>query len=155
MPSQVMEHWCAHPDVLKVYAKHYKTGEVIPQDLVDKLKKSSHFNQGFITVEYLAASFLDMNWHTLTEAKEVDTNKFESDYLNNGIWGLFSWDSRGYLWSDYRLIGDWHRWETNGAPPWWWFPTENIEENQFSQTTLQQTSQTSNFNVGIGGFTNE
>ncbi len=82
MPSLVMEHWCAHPDVLKVYAKHYKTGEVIPQDLVDKLKKSSHFNQGFITVEYLAASFLDMNWHTLTEAKEVDTNKFESDYLN-------------------------------------------------------------------------
>jgi len=82
LPSQVMEHWCAHPDVLKVYAKHYKTGEVIPQDLVDKLEKSSHFNQGFITLEYLAASFLDMNWHTLTEAKEVDTNKFESDYLN-------------------------------------------------------------------------
>lgn len=82
LPSQVMEHWCAHPDVLKVYAKHYKTGEVIPQDLVDKLKKSSHFNQGFITLEYLAASFLDMNWHTLTEAKEVDTNIFESDYLN-------------------------------------------------------------------------
>lgn len=82
LPAQVMEHWCAHPDVLKVYAKHYKTGEVIPQDLVDKLKKSSHFNQGFITVEYMAASFLDMNWHTLTEAKEVDTNKFESDYLN-------------------------------------------------------------------------
>jgi len=82
LPSQIMEHWCAHPDVLKVYAKHYKTGEVIPQDLVDKLEKSSHFNQGFITLEYLAASFLDMNWHTLTEAKEVDTNKFESDYLN-------------------------------------------------------------------------
>ena len=82
LPSQIMEHWCAHPDVLKVYAKHYKTGEVIPQDLVDKLEKSSHFNQGFITLEYLAASFLDMNWHTLNEAKEVDTNKFESDYLN-------------------------------------------------------------------------
>ncbi len=82
LPSQIMEHWCAHPDVLKVYAKHYKTGEVIPQDLVDKLEKSSHFNQGFITLEYLAASFLDMNWHTLTEAKEVDTNKFESDYLD-------------------------------------------------------------------------
>lgn len=82
LPSQIMEHWCAHPDVLKVYAKHYKTGEVIPQDLVDKLEKSSYFNQGFITLEYLAASFLDMNWHTLNEPKEVDTNKFESDYLN-------------------------------------------------------------------------
>lgn len=82
LPSQVMEHWCGHPDVLKVYAKHYQTGKPIPQDLVDKLKKSSHFNQGFITVEYLAASFLDMAWHTLTEAKEVDTNKFESDALN-------------------------------------------------------------------------
>lgn len=82
LPSQIMEHWCGRPEVLKVYARHYKTGEVIPDELVKKLKESSHFNQGFITTEYLAASYLDLNWHTLTEAKEMDTNKFESDYLN-------------------------------------------------------------------------
>lgn len=81
LPSQVMEHWAAQPEVMKVYAKHYKTGEVIPQKLIDKLEKSGHFNQGFATTEYLAASLLDMKWHTMTEAKEVDTTKFEDDYL--------------------------------------------------------------------------
>ncbi len=81
LPSQIMEHWCAEPEVLRVYAKHYKTGKSIPQELIDKLQKSSHFNQGFVTVEYLAAALLDMNYHTLTDAKEVDTLKFENDYF--------------------------------------------------------------------------
>ncbi len=81
LPSQLMEHWASQPEVLKVYAKHYKTGEVIPQELIKKLENSSHFNQGFGTTEYLAAALLDMNWHTLTEAKEVDTTSFENDYL--------------------------------------------------------------------------
>jgi peptidyl-dipeptidase Dcp len=78
LPSQIMENWVFEPEVLKVYAKHYETGEVIPQELVDKLTKASHFNQGFITLEYLAASFLDMDWHTLTEAKEMDVIEFEN-----------------------------------------------------------------------------
>jgi len=82
LPSQIMENWAAEPEVLKTYARHFETGEVIPQSLIDKLKKSSHFNQGFATVEYLAASFLDMDWHTLTEAKELDVEKFETDSLN-------------------------------------------------------------------------
>lgn len=82
LPSQIMEHWVFEPDVLKVYAKHYKTGEVIPQELVDKIKKSSLFNQGFETVEYLAASFLDMDWHTITEARDYDVDKFEKESLN-------------------------------------------------------------------------
>lgn len=81
LPSQIMEHWCAEPEVLKVYAKHYKTGEVIPAELIKKLEESSHFNQGFATVEYLAASLLDMNYHTITDEKEVDTAKFEADYF--------------------------------------------------------------------------
>ncbi len=82
MPSQIMENWAFEPEVLKMYAKHYETGEVIPQELIDKLKKASHFNQGFVTVEYLAASFLDMDWHTLTEAKDLDVHEFEDASLN-------------------------------------------------------------------------
>lgn len=82
LPSQIMENWAFEPEVLKVYAKHYKTGEVIPQELIDKLKKASHFNQGFATVEYLAASFLDMDWHTLTEAEELHVEKFETASMN-------------------------------------------------------------------------
>lgn len=82
LPSQIMENWALEPEVLKMYAKHYETGEVIPQELIDKLKKASHFNQGFATVEYLAASFLDMDWHTLTEAKELDVHEFETQSLN-------------------------------------------------------------------------
>jgi peptidyl-dipeptidase Dcp len=82
LQSQIMENWAFEPEVLKMYAKHYETGEVIPQELVDKLKKAGHFNQGFATVEYLAASFLDMDWHTLTEAKELDAHKFETESLS-------------------------------------------------------------------------
>lgn len=82
LPSQIMENWAFEPEVLKMYAKHYKSGEVIPQELIDKLKKAAQFNQGFATVEYLAASFLDMDWHTLTEAKELDPEKFETESLN-------------------------------------------------------------------------
>jgi peptidyl-dipeptidase Dcp len=81
-PSQVMENWCMHPDVLKNYAFHYETGEPIPDELVQKIKKSGKFNQGFATVEYLAASFLDMDWHTLTEPVEKDVIEFENASMN-------------------------------------------------------------------------
>ena len=64
LPSQIMENWAKEPEVIRVYAKHYKTGEVIPEELITKLDKSAQFNQGFETVEYLAASLLDMDWHT-------------------------------------------------------------------------------------------
>ena len=65
LPSQIMENWASEPEVLRVYAKHYKTGEVIPEALITKLGKSAQFNQGFETTELLAASLLDMDWHTL------------------------------------------------------------------------------------------
>lgn len=64
LPSQFMEHWVTEPEVLKVFARHYQTGEVIPDKLIGKITKSKYFNQGFATVEYLAASVLDMDWHT-------------------------------------------------------------------------------------------
>ena len=82
LPSQIMENWATHPEVMKMYAKHYKTGEVIPQELIDKIEKSGLFNQGFIQTEYLAASLLDMNYHTLKESKEVDVPAFEAEVLD-------------------------------------------------------------------------
>ncbi|MEI7662380.1 MAG: M3 family metallopeptidase [Bacteroidota bacterium] len=78
MPSQVNENWAGEPQVLKAYAKHYKTGEAIPDQLIEKIQKSGLFNQGFETVEYLAASILDMDYHGLTESKEIDVESFES-----------------------------------------------------------------------------
>ncbi|MCX6261338.1 MAG: M3 family metallopeptidase, partial [Bacteroidia bacterium] len=78
LPSQIMEHWVLEPEVLKVYAKHYQTKEIIPQEIVDKLDKASKFNMGFITVEYLAASLLDMEYHTLTEPVDLDIRDFEN-----------------------------------------------------------------------------
>ena len=72
-----MENWALEPEVLRVYAKHYKTGERIPTDLVEKIRESAQFNQGFITVEYLAASMLDMDWHTLTAPTGQDAAAFE------------------------------------------------------------------------------
>ncbi|MFC1783777.1 M3 family metallopeptidase, partial [Planctomycetota bacterium] len=82
LPSQIMENWASEPEVLRAYARHYQTGEPIRQELIDKLKNARHFNQGFMTVEYLAASFLDMDWHTLTEAVEHDPLEFETNSLN-------------------------------------------------------------------------
>ncbi len=64
LPSQIMENWAAEPAVLKTYAKHYETGDAIPDALIDKINRSSTFNQGFATVEYLAASYLDLDFHS-------------------------------------------------------------------------------------------
>jgi peptidyl-dipeptidase Dcp len=83
LPSQVMENWAMDPQVLKMYAKHYKTGETIPQELIDKISNSTLFNQGFETVEYLAASFLDMDWHSLTDTVQRDVPTFEKQSLGN------------------------------------------------------------------------
>ena len=82
LPSQIMENWAAHPDVLRTYAKHYETGETIPEELLDKMDASGKFNQGFATVEYLAASILDMDYHTLTDASNIDVNRFEENSMD-------------------------------------------------------------------------
>ncbi len=82
LPSQIMEHWVFEPELLALYAKHYKTGAAIPAALVAKIKKSALFNQGFITAEYLAACILDMSWHTLADPSAVDVRGYESQVLN-------------------------------------------------------------------------
>lgn len=118
LPSQIMEHWVLEPEVLKVYAKHYQTGIVIPPELVDKLVKSGKFNTGFVTVEYLAAALLDMEYHTLKEPIDLDIRDFEkkamdkyglipeikpryrSTYFNH-IWaGGYSAGYYGYIWCE-------------------------------------------------------
>jgi peptidyl-dipeptidase Dcp len=117
-PSQVMENWSMHPDVLKYYAKHYETGEVIPKELVDKIQNSSLFNQGFETLEYLAASYLDMDWHTITDPVEYDAIKFENEsmadiglipeilpryrstYFNHIFSGSYSSGYYSYIWAE-------------------------------------------------------
>ena len=81
LPSQIMEHWASEPEVLKMYAKHFETGEPIPDELIQKIENASKFNQGFITVEYLAAAFLDMDWHTMTAPKELDPITFENQSM--------------------------------------------------------------------------
>ena len=78
LPSQIMENWVLEPEVLKVYARHWKTGETIPADLIAKVDRARKFNQGFATVEYLAASYLDMDWHTLSQPREESTTEFEN-----------------------------------------------------------------------------
>ncbi len=118
LPSQIMEEWAMSPEVLKVYAKHYKTGEVIPDELIRKLENSKYFNQGFATVEYMAASYLDMDWHTITEQKDYDVNGFEkasmdrinmipqivvryrSTYFNHIFSGGYSAGYYVYIWAD-------------------------------------------------------
>ncbi len=82
LPSQIMENWAAEPEVLRLYAKHYETGEVIPDALIEKLQNSAYFNQGFATVEYLAASFLDMEYHNLKEFNITDVSEYEKTRLN-------------------------------------------------------------------------
>jgi peptidyl-dipeptidase Dcp len=78
LPSQMMENWALAPEVLPTYARHVETGERIPPELVEKLQRSKQFNQGFATTEYLAASILDMDWHTITGPIEMDAMDFEA-----------------------------------------------------------------------------
>ncbi len=79
LPSQIMEHWAFHPEVLTLYARHYRTGEAIPQNLIDRIRNATLFNQGFATTEYLAASLLDLAYHSLPAGEKVDVAKFEQD----------------------------------------------------------------------------
>ena len=82
LPSQFNEHWALYPTVLNHYAKHYKTGKPMPQELIDKIKKSSTFNQGYALTEILAASNLDLEWHTLASGEKVNSvDEFETGAL--------------------------------------------------------------------------
>jgi peptidyl-dipeptidase Dcp len=81
LPSQVMENWAGDPEFMRLYAKHYKTGEIIPDALIEKLQRSGTFDQGFATTEYLAASLLDMHYHTNKGELKGDINEIERDAM--------------------------------------------------------------------------
>jgi len=83
LPSQIMEHWATEPEVLAMYAKNYETGEVIPQELVEKIRNSSYFNTGFDNVEIMAASLLDMAYYSLEAPVDVDVQKFEKETMKS------------------------------------------------------------------------
>ena len=105
LPSQIMENWSMQPEVLKMYAKHYKTGEVIPQELITKIDDSRFFNQGFETLEYIAASILDMDYHVITDTKEIDVEKFEKDAIQK--MGLIPELLPRYLTTNFIHIATW------------------------------------------------
>ena len=82
LPSQIMENWASEPEVMRMYAKHYKTGEVISDALIEKMQNAGTFDQGFVTTEYLAASILDMAYHTQKTAITSDAETFEKEAMN-------------------------------------------------------------------------
>lgn len=119
LPSQINEHWGFEPEVLKVYAKHYETGEVIPEALVEKMKKSGKYGQGFATAEYIQASILDMDYHVLKEIPaDFDIEKFEAasmsrlgalsqippryrtTYFNHTMGGGYTAGYYSYMWAE-------------------------------------------------------
>ncbi len=83
LPSQLMENWCFEPEVMKTYAFHYQTGEVIPEELINKIQKTSTFNQGFTQVEYLSAALLDMDYHLIDRVQDIDVSSFEAQSMRN------------------------------------------------------------------------
>ncbi|MGA2083612.1 MAG: M3 family metallopeptidase [Holophaga sp.] len=117
LPSQIMENWATEPEVLAMYARHHKTGTPLPGDLVERIQASQAFNQGFGTTECLAAAFLDLDWHTLTDSEPVDAAAFErasmdrigllpqvpvrhrTPYFAHSMGGEYAAGYYGYLWS--------------------------------------------------------
>ena len=81
MPSQVMENWCRHPQVMKEYARHYQTGEAIPDSLIAKIEAAGTYGQGFINTELLAASLLDMDYHSITKPTKIVLPDFEDQAM--------------------------------------------------------------------------
>jgi len=118
LPSQIMENWAEEPEVLKMFAKHYQTGETIPDEMIEKMKATGTFNQGFATTEYLAASILDMMYHAIEEPLEGDVVSYEinsmkqagltdaiipryrSTYFNHIFSGGYSAGYYSYIWSE-------------------------------------------------------
>jgi peptidyl-dipeptidase Dcp len=117
-PSQVMENWMSEPEILKMYAKHYQTGEVIPDELIERMNAANQFNTGFATVEYMAAAYLDLAWYTINKKQDLDANQFEAKAMSKiglideilpryrstyfgHIWGGgYSSGYYSYLWSE-------------------------------------------------------
>ncbi len=118
LPSQIMENWASEPEVLKTYALHYETNEPITDELINKMKATGSFNQGFATTEYLAASYLDLFWHTKAENNETDATaaeakamkelglipeiapRYRSTYFSHIFAGGYSSGYYSYIWSE-------------------------------------------------------
>ncbi len=134
MPSQINEHWMLVPEVLKNYAKHYKTGEAIPQTLVDKLIESSKFNQGFMTTELVGAALLDIEWHKINWCGNIDVKAFERSvakrlhmpkiieyrYRSPYFKHIFNSEEYScgyytYLWAQVLEADGWERFQKEGA----------------------------------------
>lgn len=134
MPSQINEHWMLVPEVLKNYAKHYKTGEVLPQRYVDKLIESSKFNQGFMTTELVGAALLDIEWHKINWCDDIDVKAFERSvakrlhmpkiieyrYRSPYFKHIFNDEQYAcgyytYLWSQVLEADGWERFQKEGA----------------------------------------
>lgn len=123
LPSQILELWAMDPKFLKMYAKHYKTGEVIPDDIIAKMQASSKFNKGFEITEFLAAAYLDMEYHTVKKKGDIDVKEFEkkamkklglideiipryrSTYYTHIFAGGYAAGYYGYKWADV-LVAD-------------------------------------------------
>lgn len=118
LPSQIMENWCWEPEVIKTYAFHYKTGEVMPNELIEKIQQASTFNQGFVMTELLSAALLDMDYHTIKDTADIDVTAFEnatmkrigmipqivvryrSTYFNHVFSGGYSAGYYSYTWAE-------------------------------------------------------
>jgi len=133
LPSQIMENWAMHPEVLKMYARHYQTGEIIPDSLVAKISRSAIFNQGFITTELIAAALLDMDWHMLTTTTTTDdvrgfetkamkaiglideiVPRYRSTFFNHIFSGGYSSGYYAYLWAEVLDADAFDAFEKNG-----------------------------------------
>ena len=132
LPSQIMEHWAIEPEVLKLYARHYQTGEVIPDELIAKMQAASSFNSGFETVELVAAALLDMEYHMLSDYSNFEANAFEkaiaekiglipeitfryrSTYFNHVFNGGYAVGYYSYLWAEVLDADGFEAFKENG-----------------------------------------
>lgn len=133
LPSQVMEHWALHPQVLKVYAHHYKTGEVIPDELIKRIQDAKLYGQGFATTELLAAALLDMHYHTLSQMpadfdpavfeKDITTKmgliaeiypRYKTNYFAHTMGGGYSAGYYSYTWAEVLDADTFEAYEESG-----------------------------------------
>ena len=132
LPSQIMEHWAVEPEVMKLYARHYQTGEAIPDELIAKMQATSSFNSGFETVELVGAALLDMEYHMLNDYTNFETNAFEkkvaekiglipeitfryrSTYFNHVFSGGYAVGYYSYLWAEVLDADGFEAFKENG-----------------------------------------
>ena len=132
LPSQIMEHWAIEPEVMKLYARHYQTGEVIPDELIAKMQAASSFNSGFETVELVAAALLDMEYHMISDYSNFEANAFEkavadkiglipeitfryrSTYFNHVFNGGYAVGYYSYLWAEVLDADGFEAFKENG-----------------------------------------